>query len=289
MYKAIDARPLPLWVWGVCFLLLMIPAAYYFLFVMGFTPPSKEFTEFNLNRLVSDESSGEQLQVVMFGDSRLRYATLAEEDLGSKLSDELGRAVSVRRIVKDIAVFEDFSGLTETVLELRPDLVVIQEDLLSKERSTYSQWFFSRKYLESLFFGAFSDKKGRDQEKQQVEMSCDALSINETVEQRRAHFLKWARFGDEAQFAPGVAGFLKQAAAKGIVIRGISIPISPRGMASVPPPNELPLVEVGNTSQEFMNNEYCDVVHMNESGREVYSKWLVTFLASEINSQIRKS
>ncbi|WP_066966270.1 hypothetical protein [Microbulbifer sp. Q7] len=288
--ERVRPQALPLSVWCLCVFFMILPVWTFYLKVWVVNPSDREFAEYNLQRISSviDQPSLEKLFVVMIGDSRLRYSTVSEEELSSHLANELGRPVSILRIVKDVAVFGNFTVLSEKILQLQPDLVVIQEDLFTKRRSIYGHWFFSRKYIKSKYFSAFLGRQA-DQAKQQTEVSCDALSTNETVEQRTRHFLKWARYGKDGDIAPGLVEFLKKAALQGVNVRGVSIPISPRGQGLVPRANSTLAVRVGSTSREFVNGQYCDVVHMNQSGRKLYSEWLVTFLASEINRQVRKS
>ena len=73
--------------------------------------------------------------MVALGDSRLKYATLNERRLAG-LAESFGVPdLRFLRIVKNAATYADFEGLAEPILASRPDLLLIQLDLVLRERA----------------------------------------------------------------------------------------------------------------------------------------------------------
>lgn len=246
-------------------------------------PPRSEAFHYHnaarLERLAAKTNEG-ALGVVMLGDSRMRYATYADERLGAALSDHLERPAEVVRLVNNWAVMDDFTDLAPLIFEAKPGLVVFQEGLLSKERAARAKLLVGRTYLIWRFFGLGLWNPGnQDQNQLQLEARCEVLK-DEDVESRRERVGRWVSFDPDGDSAHQATSFLAEAESRGIRVVFLAIPITSagrEGLSSFERGRDLkPLV----IPAQIPDDSFCDVVHMNPQGREAYSAWFITTLGN---------
>lgn len=83
-----------------------------------------------------------EVTMVMLGDSRTRYAWRYGDDPLQTIELPDGRVLRNVKITHNAGVFEHFEGLRDLLLDIRPDIVVIQKTLLvrrARETSTISR------------------------------------------------------------------------------------------------------------------------------------------------------
>jgi len=246
-------------------------------------PKSEAFFQHNADRVEKfrNEILAGATGVVLIGDSRLRYAVENDETLAWQLSESGNRPFAVVRLTNNWAVFEDFSPLIPRVLDASPSLVLIQEELLAKERAPSAMLLEGRSYLIWKLFGIGPWNLGNlDQDALQSEMRCEALDLEETVEARRKRVFRWVSFDAEGQNAKFVDAFLQQLEKQGTAVRYMRIPITSSGQAGLPGFSRPGAPYTLTFPQHFGDHNYCDVVHMNDEGRRAYSSWLVNKIAS---------
>ncbi len=119
------------WFWAIVFLAAFILFAF-----LKFDPsitPTDEFIEFNSARLDEFASKPMQYKVVLLGDSRLKYATLRDEEL-ERLAENRNADIAFLRIVHNQAQFADFEPILDLIFAARPTLIVLQDSLLTRDR-----------------------------------------------------------------------------------------------------------------------------------------------------------
>lgn len=287
-----DARgpvtvPLVVWAYALAFSLLLFWQLHDYL--VGDTPRSEAFHLHNaarLERLAQAVEDG-ALGVVLLGDSRLRYATPQDESISALLSESLGRAVSAVRIAHDWAVYDDFAGLAPLILEARPALVVLQEELFAKERETPGRLLLGREYLLWRITGRGPwNPGGKDQELYQREQRCEVLA-DVDAEVRKEKVFLWVRFDPSGANAEAIAAFQRQAEAQGTAIAVLTIPVTADARAVIPgydhPDDARTLAMKGGVPDQ----DFCDPVHMDPEGRAAFTAWLIPNLAARLEGARR--
>jgi len=275
--------PLDVWVYSLVFSISFMYIFY--TWILTVAPPSADFTEFNSKRLkkLNDENISNVIKIVILGDSRLRYATFADKEMEEFLTLKLNVPVKVTRIINNWAVFHDFSRLTTPIFSASPDLIVIQENLLSKGRTEIVNKFIARDYLFWRYFKTNSwNPGGLNQFILQHEMRCTALNISETVEERKKRAFKWFHFNEGSLSQKEITRFLTSATARHIPVLFISIPITTVAKKGLPSPPKYPPETVWEIPEPIIDSNFCDIVHMNRNGRTIYSKWLATLITHEL-------
>ena len=204
----------------------------------------------------------------------------ADDPLGAALSARLEKPVEVVRLVNNWAVMDDFTQLAPLIFAAKPKLIVVQEGLLAKERVSGAKLLVGRAYLIWRLLGVGPWNPGNlDQRLMQAEARCEVLN-NEDVEERRERVGRWVSFVPEGDIARQAAVFMGEAASRGIEVALLAIPITSAGREGLPSfergPDHKPLV----VATEIPDDLFCDVVHMNPQGRELYSAWLETTLGN---------
>jgi len=280
-----SASPVSLDIW-LYSLVFSLGFTYVFLtWILDVAPPSSEFTEYNSSRLnrLNEGNTTDTIKIIMLGDSRLRYATYTDREMEEILTVNLGVPVKVTRIVNNWAVFHDFSQLTTLLLSISPDLIIIQANLLSKGRADIANKFISREYLFWRYFKSNSWNPGDlDQVALQHEMRCLVLNTNETVEERRQRGARWLHFKEGSLSQNEISEFLENTTARNIPVLFISIPITTAGKEGLPAPVHPPEKTIEEIAEPIDDLNFCDIVHMNENGRAIYSNWLSTLITQKL-------
>jgi len=149
--SADTAPPLLAWLWAAAFAALAV-AAFFHLAGKLAMPQSQAFLTFNQERVEAFASAQapDALRIALLGNSRLKYGTLGEAELAALAADLGHRPMRFLRLVNNWAVFEDFAALESAILAARPDVVVLQMDLLAQERAEPARALLLRDYVEWL-------------------------------------------------------------------------------------------------------------------------------------------
>ncbi|MFQ5784355.1 MAG: hypothetical protein ACE5H8_05970 [Alphaproteobacteria bacterium] len=289
------AAPFICWLWAAPFALLLW-VGYEAAPKYVEPPPSAAFDDFNRARIAAFARTPRDgvLRVVALGNSRLKHATLDDGDL-ARLADEVGAGrMAFLRLVNNWAVFEDFEPFADDLLALKPDVIVLQLELLGAEHGRVGRQVFLVDYLfwRLLGFGPWNPRQV-DQRDLQFAKPCaddrDALRLRGRVRMTEAWIVD-----DGAGTSTKLArAFVARARAAGIRVVLLAVPKTER-MEAVRPSARDGLVAAANNLERaddglrllrypgaFADDRYCDFLHMNDRGRAEYSAWLVRELARD--------
>ena len=273
------SQPVPISVWVLS---IAFASVLFYVLTSVFEPPvSEAFQEHNSERIedLRDRTSDDAAPVIFLGDSRLRYAAHDDEVLSRQLSEAADRPVETLRLVNNWAVYDDFAPLIDSLLDTKPALIVIQAELLTKERARPGRLLIGRQYLLWRLFGAGPWNPGDlDQALLQNEQRCEVLA-DETLEQRRDRVFEWVSFDADGAAADNTEAFVAEARARGIRVEYLGIPITSAATAGLPGPEPNAELDVLSPPFEIADTEFCDFVHLDPGGRDAYSTWLVTTIA----------
>ncbi len=263
---------------------------------MSAAPPSAGFVSFNQGRISETVSlpSASATRIVLIGNSRLKYATGSQSDLARLLSTRHGIDVTVVRVVNNLAVFEDFEPLTQEILALRPKIIVLQDDLARTERSLKAEAFYLRGYIKWLLFGTAEwDPWEIDHREVQEDLKCGRGPNSRNIVKELGRTEQWIRPSLTGESAEQLEKFLEQLAQHGLDAVFVSVPVSPlyaTHVASKREPNggfsEERIRELGaellKPSIALTDEHFCDLKHLNKSGRQIYLEWLSEELARRL-------
>ncbi|HEX5078209.1 MAG TPA: hypothetical protein VFV80_03595 [Geminicoccaceae bacterium] len=288
---AAAAPPLAAWLWAVAFAALAV-AAFCQAARDVAIPPSQAFLAFNQKRADAFARAGERdaPKILLLGNSRLKYGTLGEAELG-ELAAGLGHGrMRFLRLVNNWAVFEDFAGLEPTLLAARPDVLVLQTELLAQERAEPARAVLLRDYAEWSMVGRGPWNPGDvDQAELQYGTPCTRESGPKALEERRRWVGRWLRVEPDGASAQLAERFVRRALAQQITVILLQVPRTSameeatvaenrqiqtavdRLMAAYP---QIRLLAPAGPS----DRRYCDLVHMDETGRRSFSRRLLDAL-----------
>lgn len=272
--------------------MLLLGLALYPLLIDRMTlPKPSAFRDYNLARIASFDQAfpkGEALRVIAIGNSRLKHATL-DDDAMTELAATLGEGrFGWLHLVNSWAVFEDFEPLTDRLLAIRPDAIVLQLDLLSVERAAPSRNHLKREYLTWTLFGygpwhPFSESP----ENVQHYRPCRGLDPETHIKTRIPITQGYLTDDQAGPSGRQAKAFIGAAAKAGIPVIAMAIPgtaIMERTRPSDQRPfldaldeareasGEIPLLRYPNA---IPDDGFCDSVHMNEAGQATFSRWLI--------------
>jgi hypothetical protein len=266
-------------------------------------PTSTTFQQFNLARIEQFSELPSRYKVVMLGNSRLKFATAFESKLAT-MSTELGISVAYLKIVQNEAQFSDFETFLEPILELKPNLILLQAPLFVMDRSRYLNWRYLQKYIVDAVRGYsdIGDKEGDVQHKLQFELHCAKRRLGMTTEQ-----LATALIGERVRRTKGrgtydlngvnahaVRTFAARASEAGTKIITLGIPKSAAlndalqdfyGERLIADQVLAQRETTWSFSKSIPDDEYCDLIHMDSAARLLYSIWLVKRVADRLLDQ----
>jgi hypothetical protein len=232
--------------------------------------------------------------VVALGDSKLRYATMDEAALTEMAARRGIHAPHFLRLDRDNATFDDFASLADDILAARPDLIVLQLDLLAREPALlHDFWIYLYTGLRSLLRGrpfeeasavGCSDKQDPDWN------AGDAVWRGMLANHRNAFRVDMASPAYER-----VRDFVGRAKRLGVGVVLLGVPATARaenhfyGSGNRFYPGTMArvradaLLEVWQYPDRLSDQQhYCDFTHLNERGRTLFSRWLLARLVDRL-------
>ena len=281
-YRSMSSRSVPIIVWVYAILFAVVVFSLFLLVLEKKPiPPSEAFHRYNAARLhaLREAASGHRVRIVLLGDSRLRYSTHEDDLFAADVSRHLGKPVKSVRLVSNWAVFGDFEPLTTDILAAEPDLIVIQEEQLAKRRAQPISMLMAREYMRWRVAGVGPWNPGNlDQAALQHENRCGVLN-QENAYERLERVSRWVDGDPTGNTAKRVLQFMDRAQKRGIATVLLTIPITTIGEEVLPSFKYESDRQTLAMDQVIPDTAFCDVVHMNETGRTIYSKWLAGSLA----------
>ena len=274
---ALQALPLAVWplTAGVAAAIIAV------LFFLGEREPPRS-EAFDLHNKKRFESFAEQNEtrrkVVFIGDSRMRYALASATDLEGMLSESDGRSTAVIRVTLNRAVWRDFAGIAPLILEARPELVIVDDSLSSKEPAAPGRRMLWTEYWTWSLIGRGPWNPGQlDHASLQEEMRCEAFG-DAPIAHQRNDGSDWVWYDPAGRNARDFKRFVEDAEASGIKVALVSLPVSqtiPQMPADLRAPEMTPLYP----RIALPDDGFCDMIHLNAEGREIFSRALVPLVA----------
>lgn len=291
-----QARPVPLqaWLWAGLFLLAGI-GLFDALLERVDPPQPAAFQDYNLSRIATFDAAfpkGEAFRIVAIGNSRLKYATLDDQEM-TDLAENLGAGrLAMLRLVNNSAVFRDFEPLTQALLAIEPDLIVLQLDLMAIAQSEVGRRALAHEYLTWQLLG-YGPWYPRDISPWAVQYGkpCTRVPPRITVDTGVWQTRQWIEEDTSSASARQVRRFIDKAVQAGIPVILIAVPATD-AMERVFPSDHDAFIQGAAAVQEkhhgiellrypgpIPNERACDAVHMDEVARQHFSRWLITELS----------
>lgn len=234
--------------------------------------------------------------VIAVGDSKLRFATADEAVLAEAAAQRGVRDLRFLRITRDAADFRDFTALADEILATRADLVILQLDLLVREPPLLNKyWAYLRKSLGTVLRG------------HPLEERLTTVCNNEAVPDWNADDRGWRRtvrsYEDRGvdPTAPGyqrIKDLVGRAERLGVDVVLLAVPATSRardhfyGSGNSFYPGVMATIEADGLLEAWQypgrlsdEQHYCDFLHLNERGRDLFSRWLADALAARLLSE----
>lgn len=261
------------------------------------------FVRFNRERVEAVAARAAQTPdipvVVALGASRLRHATHDEAEMAGLAAARGQPGLHFLRIVHNSGAFADFEPLLDDLLALRPALVLLEIDLLFKERRTLPFLHIHLRDLMDVALRGHPLRGERDEWDQQYGKPCDRRD-EAGWDHDPGRLDRFERnVGREMRFDAGlpaydrVRRFVERARAAGtrvVILHLRSRPVwearlhgpghdyRPDALARVAQDPAMVLWRYPAALQEA--GRYCDYVHLTPEGRDAYSAWLADRIAA---------
>jgi hypothetical protein len=290
---------LSLWRRAAAILSLLLLAVTGVVLAVG-APPSQAFYAFNMQRLrefraTHDPRAAHTLRVVMLGNSRLKNGTIDVAQIEQRASQYGYTRIEYFRLVANWAVFRDFAPLLDQVRVLRPDVYVVQMDLLVEDMAPAYEAQLAFNYLRWLTAGqgpwSWYEPQG-----EQLGLVC----TNEGEPEARAARAAQKLTSDPDSESPRMArAFIQEVASDGTEVLLVTVPKSAAFERVSPSVNdqmltaareiaaELPSVTVAPFADSLPDDHFCDVTHLNRQGAAAFSRWLVGQIATAEVAELR--
>lgn len=287
----------PLSVWTLALLLAVVLGFGGFECLFRWGPPGlTAFEQYNLGRIreFSKRAANADLRIVMLGNSRLKYSTPPDVDFSKLLSDASGRHVEVLRLVNNWAVFHDFAELLDPIAALKPDIIVLQLQLLGQERALAARSLILQDYVDWLISGNHQpwNPGDIDQAALQTAVPCVHDFSDAALRDRLARTRQWLSFDPDSPSGRKARDWARAEAAGDTKVLILSIPRTPtikqatgidfdeKSSDVIDRLLDTQGITFARFDEPLPQDAFCDVVHMDEQGRERLTAWLVERLTA---------
>lgn len=238
-------------------------------------------------------TSSKKTKIVAIGTSKTRRALPYDEKFVSNYL-QLNGSVDFVRITLSGASFETLQPALSALSGYSPDLVLIESDLLLFDRTGSENAFFKSELLKRMrknirgirYFlipPAMADFENVGNETWQSPVECGLSWRKNQLADYKKIAQHWKIAGYQQQSA--FLHFLKELKQRGAHIILLGVPRSPTANQLIP--KELDIA-ASKTLQTLIktngfatlspdvpaDDHYCDLGHMNQLGRDYYSRWL---------------
>ncbi len=271
-------------------------------FWTGYRLYDQPFVWYNTNRIAATDDRASRGMgspiIVALGGAGLRHATLDEEGMASLVAKQGIERSQFLRIVHDHAQFADFEPMLGAILKAKPDLVLIDLDLLFAERRPFADL---RRYA-TVLRGVATEGKPYlpDQIALQYDKPCRPANPDGTTRDdvdRRVEALRSVvalnagssaydrvrRFADEAR-AAGTRVALLQLRRPALFeerLYGPGNTYLPDALARLNGQAGLPIWHFPETVHKTAY--YCRSGALGPEGRKAYSAWLAAGIAQVLS------
>jgi hypothetical protein len=284
-----DAPPLRIWIVSA-----LVVAAFLATSVVSFVRYEDPFVPYNAAR-VAAFATGKPgtYTVVALGDSRLKYATLNQPEIAALAAAFGVPDLRFLRLVNNAATYDDFEGLQEAVLASRPDLLLIQLDLVLRKRALLRRYEEYKRYLERWLRHLLRDASlDHDPQHLQVATSCPKDAARERLWPSVRTFERLLHVDPSSRNFRAALKFAGRAVQAGSDVVLLEIRTSPelrafyRGtglddraaLKRLQRASDLPLWRF--PAELVSSQHFCDYIHLDEEARARFSEWLVGRIAA---------
>ncbi len=293
-----DGPPPAVWIIAGAVLAVLAAAG-----ALSFHYAERPFVRYNLERLaaLAADRPPEAAVVVALGASRLRHATLDEAAMAEEGARRGMPDLRFLRIVHNSGQFADFEPFLDAVLGLRPRLVLLELDLLFKERRTLP---FYHHHLRALIDAALRGRPLRaDPAEEQFAKPCARAGEPEwdgdagRLDRFEQNVGREMRFSADSPGYDRVRRFVLRAGAQGTRVAVLQLRSRPvwearaYGPGNAYRPDALervardPAVTLWRYPDALQRATlYCDYVHLTGEGRVAYSAWLLDRIAAALRA-----
>ncbi|MGQ9365707.1 hypothetical protein [Azospirillum sp. ST 5-10] len=259
---------------------------------VGFTTYSDPFVLYNRNRIDAAAFHAQQTPdstlVVALGTSRLRMATLDEGEMARMAAAEGLPPFHFLRISANAAEFADFEPLLDRIIASQPDLVLLDMDLLFRERRPLA---FAKERLRAVADTLVGGPPfALDQVRQQYAKTCAPPAAGGVAAFVDDQDWRFALAADSPAYQRARA-FAERAAAAGVAVAVLEMRRPPAveqsrfGGAPYLPEATARLAADGAfdvwrfPARLQRDASYCNFMHLGDEARAAYSEWLVATIA----------
>lgn len=244
---------------------------------------------------------------ILFGNSRLRHAVTFGFSGDDLVWLPEGRTLAALQFAPNAGRFDLFAQITPLVLDLKPDMVIIQDSVISNDKPVVPGLIKISRLLYNYLFVTPDAVDGRAQWRHDrtallAEKECLKQFNKEDMDKQMAFDAARDRHNLSARNESYAQAreFIAQALAHGIKVAVIAVPPNMEaldrfgvarhevdffGLDHVPEQAEL----LPSTQDKIFwisgpprlpKGRYCDFVHLNAQGREIFSSWLLEQVSS---------
>jgi hypothetical protein len=265
--------------------------------------------DYNLELIQNFEESSENASgsVVFFGNSRLRHAVNVGYFVEEVEGKEKDNNITVMQFAPNAARFSLFKNVTDEILSIKPSIIVIQDSIISNAPNRVPNAVSWSKTIYGFLFRKASNVDPYEVWKNDRQSIMSEKACMESYTQRDIDMqLAFNRDRDSHSLSDENTGyqlakdFIQKAVEQGITVVILSIPPDLEnlsdfhvkqhqtdffGIGYTPSPEELlpktyNKVEWWRDAPAYPSDHYCDLVHLNQKGRGLFSKWLLDNLQS---------
>ena len=289
------AAPLSAWI-GALVITVFAGLAAWTIAVETGAPAAAPFVDFNRMRASALRGQGptrDSATVVMLGSSALKYATREEPVFADAISSRIGRPVRVLRIVSNWGTFSDYVPLADDLVALRPDLVVLEQQLLATDRPrkrSFLLWVEGAR----LRLGVASplESSAEDEAYVQFEHPCWKRGFGRRLPDHLRELNEWVAVRPDGPAATAARQFVENLLSAGAAVALVDIPRRPdyaeqirqsRSAANSGAAFEALQQRVQHWEHGPLDaGLYCDLTHVTPAGQEVTSSWLESKVAEAL-------
>ena len=289
------ATPLSAWI-GALLITVLAGLVAWTIAIEAGAPPAAPFVEFNQARvsaLRSQSQTQDAVTVVMLGSSALKYATRQESAFADAISSKIKRPVYVLRIASNWGTFSDYVPLAHDLAALRPDLVVLQRELLATDRPrmrSFMLWIEGAR--QSLGVASPLASSAEDEAYVQFEHPCWKRGFGRGIADHVRERDEWVALRPDGPAAVAARRFVDELLAAGVGVALVDIPrrsdydIEARQLRDATTSGAR-FAALQNRVQLWVHGPldaglYCDLTHVTPAGQAVISSWLESKVADAL-------
>lgn len=307
-------RLLPLWtlIWFVFLLgVLKIAADRYY------TEATELFASYDRKMVewIYEDEFKDDLKIIMLGNSRLRNALLAGGAEPGKVTLPDGRRAVILQFSNDAASFADYDTVTDMIVEKEPDIVVVQDSVMTNRHVKYpfiastaesllkyteiamqsaepfELWVSRRSDLTDACFESFAKYRIEDHINMMQRQDRHMLAPENELHEKAIEFIEALVERDVPVAVLDIKSnteLLRDAGYSAGAVDFFGLAERPQKSDLLPALHQQVYWLSFNPPADG-RDVYCDVVHLNDKGRERFKNWIVGEMATIMAAEDRNT